>query len=131
MIYEGRVKNERQRLKFQKQHSDGIKEWYHFTKGIMRSSEMQIYELVVGGCKLSDGVRMMKAVVDFWVDIGGMNESLVDEESVDLQIGEYELQIEKEITCEEIEKSLEKVNSGKASSVMKFHMNFISMVVRV
>ncbi|KAF2356808.1 hypothetical protein FHG87_012445 [Trinorchestia longiramus] len=44
-----------------------------------------------------------------------MNEPLIDEEPVTLQIGEYVLKIEDEITSVEIETFLKKVKNGKAS----------------
>ncbi|KAF2343392.1 hypothetical protein FHG87_025851, partial [Trinorchestia longiramus] len=65
-------------------------------------------------CKVSDHRQMVKAVVDFWEFIGGMNEPLIDEEPVTLQIGEYDLKIEDEITCVEIETFLKKVKNWKA-----------------
>ncbi|KAF2366802.1 hypothetical protein FHG87_002458 [Trinorchestia longiramus] len=46
--------------------------------------------------------RSMWEFVDFCEDIGGMNEPLIDVEPVTLQIGEYDLKIEDEITCVEI-----------------------------
>ncbi|KAF2343223.1 hypothetical protein FHG87_026021 [Trinorchestia longiramus] len=76
---------------------DGIKEWYNFIQGNNKSNEVQIHELVVDGCKVSDHGQIVKAVVDFWEDIGGMDEPLIDEEPVTLQIGEYVLKIEDEI----------------------------------
>ncbi|KAF2365644.1 hypothetical protein FHG87_003589 [Trinorchestia longiramus] len=94
---------------------DGIKEWYNFIQGNNRSNEVKIHELVVDGCKVSDHRQMVKAVVDFWEVIGGMNEPLIDEEPVTLQIGEYDLKIVDEITCVEIETFLKKVKNGKAS----------------
>ncbi|KAF2346026.1 hypothetical protein FHG87_023217 [Trinorchestia longiramus] len=110
MIYEARVKDERQKVEnLRSKGSDGIKEWYNFIQGNNRSSEVQIHELVVDGCKVSDHGQMVKAVVDFWEDIGGMNEPLIDEEPVTLQIGEYDLKIEDEITCVEIKTFLKKV----------------------
>ncbi|KAF2347721.1 hypothetical protein FHG87_021523 [Trinorchestia longiramus] len=57
---------------------DGIKELYNFIQGKNRSNEVQIHELVVDGCKVSDQRQMVKAVVDFWEDIGGMNEPLIE-----------------------------------------------------
>ncbi|KAF2355532.1 hypothetical protein FHG87_013708 [Trinorchestia longiramus] len=44
-----------------------------------------------------------------------MNEPLIDEELVTLQIGEYVLKIEDDITSVEIETFLKKVKNGKAS----------------
>ncbi|KAF2362532.1 hypothetical protein FHG87_006714 [Trinorchestia longiramus] len=103
-MYEARVKDERQKVEnLRKKGPDGIKEWYNFMQGNNRRNEVQIHELVVDGCKVSDHRQMVKAVVDFWEDIGGMNEPLIDEEPVNLQIGEYDLKIEDEITCVEIE----------------------------
>ncbi|KAF2349462.1 Reverse transcriptase domain [Trinorchestia longiramus] len=111
-----KVKDERQKVEnIRNKGPDGIKEWYHFIQGNNRSNEVQIHELVVDGCKMSDHGQMVKAVVDFWEDIGGMNESLIDEEPVTLQIGEYVLKIEDEITSVEIETFLKKVKNGKAS----------------
>ncbi|KAF2345166.1 hypothetical protein FHG87_024078 [Trinorchestia longiramus] len=86
----------------------GIKEWYNFIQGNNRSNEVQIHELVVDGCKVSDHRQMVKAGVDFWEDIGGMNEPLIDKEPVTLQIGEYFLKIEDEITSMEIENFFKK-----------------------
>ncbi|KAF2344329.1 Reverse transcriptase domain [Trinorchestia longiramus] len=115
MIYEARVKDERQKVEnIRNKGPDGIKEWYNFIQGNNRSNEIQIHELVVG-CKVSDHGQMVKAVVDFWEDIGGMNKPLIDEEPVTLQIGEYVLKIENEITSVEIETLLKKVKNGKAS----------------
>ncbi|KAF2345132.1 hypothetical protein FHG87_024112 [Trinorchestia longiramus] len=86
---------------------DGIKEWHNFIQVMLqvnnRSNEVQLHELVVDGCKVSDLGQMVKAVVDFWEDIGGMNEPFIDEEPVTLQIGEYILKTEDEITSVEIE----------------------------
>ncbi|KAF2347911.1 hypothetical protein FHG87_021334 [Trinorchestia longiramus] len=116
MIYEARVKDERQKVEnIRNKDPDGIKEWYSFIQGNNRSNEVQIHELVVDGCKVSDHGQIVKAVVDFWEDIGGMNEPLIDEEPVTLQIGEYVLKIEEEITSVEIETFLKKVKNGKAS----------------
>ncbi|KAF2343212.1 hypothetical protein FHG87_026032, partial [Trinorchestia longiramus] len=116
MIYEARVKDERQKVEnIRNKGPDGIKECYNFIQGNNRSNEVQIHELVVDGCKVSDHGQMVKAVVDFWEDIGGMNEPLIDEEPVTLQIGEYVLKIEDEITSVEIETFLKKVKNGKAS----------------
>ncbi|KAF2344832.1 hypothetical protein FHG87_024412 [Trinorchestia longiramus] len=104
MIYEARVKDERQKVEnLRNKGPDGIKEWYNFIQGNNRSNKVQIHELVVDGCKVSDHRQMVKAVVNFWEDIGGMNEPLIDEEPVTLQIGEYDLKIDDEITCVEIE----------------------------
>ncbi|KAF2347002.1 Reverse transcriptase domain [Trinorchestia longiramus] len=94
---------------------DGIEEWYNFIQVNNRINEVQIHELVDDGCKVSDQRQTMKAVVDFWEDIGGMNEPLMDEEPVTLQTGECDLKIEDEITCVEIENFLKKVKIGKAS----------------
>ncbi|KAF2353528.1 hypothetical protein FHG87_015714, partial [Trinorchestia longiramus] len=44
------------------------------------------------------------------------NKQLIDEEPVNLQIGEYELQIEEKITCEEVEKFYKEMENGKARS---------------
>ncbi|KAF2345177.1 hypothetical protein FHG87_024067 [Trinorchestia longiramus] len=100
MTYEARVKDERQKVEnLRNKGPDGIKEWYNFIQGNKRSNEVQIHELVVDGCKVSDHKQMVKAVVDFWEDIGVMNEPLIDEEPITLQIGEYDLKIEDEITC--------------------------------
>ncbi|KAF2355928.1 Reverse transcriptase domain [Trinorchestia longiramus] len=115
MIYEARVKDERQKVEnLRNKGPDGIKEWYNFIQGNNRRNEVQIHELVVG-YEVSDQRQMVKAVVDFWEDIGGMNEPLIDEEPVTLQIGEYDLKIEDEITCVEIETFSKKVKNGKAS----------------
>ncbi|KAF2345059.1 hypothetical protein FHG87_024185 [Trinorchestia longiramus] len=103
MIYEARVKDERQKVEnIRNKGADGIKEWYNFIQGNNRSNEV-FHELVVDGCKVSDHGQMVMAVGDFWEDIGGMNEPLIDEEPVTLQIGEYVLKIEDEITSVEIE----------------------------
>ncbi|KAF2346060.1 hypothetical protein FHG87_023187, partial [Trinorchestia longiramus] len=116
MIYKARVKDERQKVEnIRNKGPDGIKVWYNFIQGNNKSNEVQIHELVVDGCKVSDHGQMVKAVVDFWEDIGGMNEPLIDEEPVTLQIGEYVLKIEDEITSVEIETLLKKVKNGKAS----------------
>ncbi|KAF2359990.1 Isoprenylcysteine carboxyl methyltransferase [Trinorchestia longiramus] len=115
-IYEARVKDERQEVENHRNKGpDGIREWYNFIQGNNRSNEVQIHELVVDGCKMSDHKQMVKAVVDFWEDIGGMNEPLIDHEPATLQIGEYSLKIEDKITCVEIETFLKKVKNGKAS----------------
>ncbi|KAF2349302.1 hypothetical protein FHG87_019943 [Trinorchestia longiramus] len=99
MIYEARVKDERQKVENLRNKSPyGIKVWYNFIQGNNRSNEVQIHELVVDGCKVSDHRQMVKAVVDFWKDIGGMNEPLIDEEPLTPQIGEYVLKVEDEIT---------------------------------
>ncbi|KAF2346544.1 hypothetical protein FHG87_022701 [Trinorchestia longiramus] len=104
MIYESRVKDERQKTEnLRNKGPDGIKEWYNFIQGNNRSNEVQIHELVVDGYKVSDHRQMVKAVVDFWEDIGGMNEPLIDEEPVTLQIGECDVKIEDKIKCGEIE----------------------------
>ncbi|KAF2343230.1 hypothetical protein FHG87_026014 [Trinorchestia longiramus] len=104
MIYEARVKDWRQKVEnIRNKVPDGMKEWYNFIQGNNRSNEAQIHELVVGGCKVSVHGQMVKAVVDFWEDIGGVNEPLIDEEPVTLHIGEYILKIENEITSVEIE----------------------------
>ncbi|KAF2367208.1 Reverse transcriptase domain [Trinorchestia longiramus] len=116
MIYEARVKDERQKVgNLRNMRPDGIKKWYNFIQGNNRSNEVQIHELVVDGCKVSDHGQMVKPVVDFWEDIGGMNEPLIDEEPVTLQIEEYDLKIDDKITCEEIETFLKTVKNGKAS----------------
>ncbi|KAF2359978.1 hypothetical protein FHG87_009264 [Trinorchestia longiramus] len=109
MIYEARVKGERQKVEnLRNKGPDGIKEWYNFIRGNNISNEVQIYVLVVDGCKVSDHRQMVKAVVDFWEDIGGMNKPFIDEEPVTLQIGEYDLKIEDKMTCIEIETFLKK-----------------------
>ncbi|KAF2352810.1 hypothetical protein FHG87_016437 [Trinorchestia longiramus] len=69
----------------------GIKEWYNFIQGHNRSHGVQIHELVVDGCEVSDHRQMVKAVVDFYEDVSGMNVPLIDEELVTLQIGKYDL----------------------------------------
>ncbi|KAF2343204.1 hypothetical protein FHG87_026040, partial [Trinorchestia longiramus] len=61
--------------------SYGTKEWYNFIRGNNRGNEVQIHELEAYGCKVSDQGQMVKAGVDFWEDIGGMNEPLIDETS--------------------------------------------------
>ncbi|KAF2355533.1 hypothetical protein FHG87_013709 [Trinorchestia longiramus] len=67
MIYEARVKDERQKVEnLRNKGPDGIKEWYNFIQGNNRNNEVQIHELVVDGCKVSDHGQMVKAVVDFW-----------------------------------------------------------------
>ncbi|KAF2349327.1 hypothetical protein FHG87_019916 [Trinorchestia longiramus] len=57
-----------------------------------------IHELVVGGCIFSDRVQKVNAVLKLLEDIGGMNEPLIDDKPVALQIGEFDLQVEDEIT---------------------------------
>ncbi|KAF2349169.1 hypothetical protein FHG87_020078 [Trinorchestia longiramus] len=124
MIYKARVKDERQKVEnIRNKGPDGIKEWYNFIQGNNRSNEVQIHELVVDGCKVNDHRQMVKLVVDFWEDIGGMNEPLIDEEPVTLQIGEYDLKID-EITCVEIETFLKKVKNGKASGPAEIPYEF-------
>ncbi|KAF2345396.1 hypothetical protein FHG87_023847, partial [Trinorchestia longiramus] len=109
MICEARVKDKRKKVEnLRNRGSDGIKEWYNFIQGNNRSNEVQIHELVVDVCKVSDHGQMVKAVVDFWEDIGGMNEPLINEEPVTLQIEEYDLKIEDKIMCVEIETFLKK-----------------------
>ncbi|KAF2355322.1 hypothetical protein FHG87_013921 [Trinorchestia longiramus] len=99
MIYVARVKYERQKVEdHRNKDPDGIKEWYNFIQDNNRSNEVQIHELVVDGCKMSDQIQMVKVVVDFWEDIVGMNLPLIDEEPVTLQIREYNLKVEDEIT---------------------------------
>ncbi|KAF2357798.1 hypothetical protein FHG87_011444 [Trinorchestia longiramus] len=135
MIYEAKVKDERQKVEnLRNKGPDGIKEWYNFIKGINISNEAQIHELVVDGCKVSDQRQMGRVIVNFWDDIGGMNEPLMDEESVTLQIGEYDLKIENKVTCVEIETFLKKMNNGKASELPyedELHMSSVSIVVGV
>ncbi|KAF2344688.1 hypothetical protein FHG87_024556 [Trinorchestia longiramus] len=115
MLCEARVKDERQKVEnFRNKGPDGIKEWYNSIQGNNRNNEVLIYALVVDGCKVSDHRQMVKAVVNFWENIGGMNEPLIDEEPVTLQIDEYDLKIEDEITCVEMETFLKKVKNGKA-----------------
>ncbi|KAF2349925.1 hypothetical protein FHG87_019321, partial [Trinorchestia longiramus] len=53
MIYEARVKDERQKVEnIRNKGSGGIKEWYNFIQGNDRNNKVQIHELVVDGCKL-------------------------------------------------------------------------------
>ncbi|KAF2344266.1 hypothetical protein FHG87_024978 [Trinorchestia longiramus] len=104
MIYEARMKYERQKVEDHKNKDpDGIKEWYNFIQDNNISNEVQTQQLVVDGCKISDQIQIVKVVVDFWEDIVGMNLPLIDEEPVTLQIREYDLKVEDEITCVEIE----------------------------
>ncbi|KAF2353095.1 hypothetical protein FHG87_016150 [Trinorchestia longiramus] len=50
-----RVKDEREKVEnLRNKGPDGIKEWYNFIQGNNRSNEVQIHELVVDGCKVSD-----------------------------------------------------------------------------
>ncbi|KAF2351139.1 hypothetical protein FHG87_018103 [Trinorchestia longiramus] len=78
---------------------DGIKEWYNLIQANNRSHEVQTHELVVNGCIVSDQRQMVKEVMTFLEDIGGMNVPLINEKPVTLQIGECDLEIEDEITC--------------------------------
>ncbi|KAF2345155.1 hypothetical protein FHG87_024088 [Trinorchestia longiramus] len=103
MVYEARVKDEKQKVEnLRNKGPDQIKEWYNFIQGNNRSNDVQIHELVVDRCKLSDQKQMVKAVVDIWENISGMNEPLIDEEPATLQIGGYDLKIEDEIMCVEM-----------------------------
>ncbi|KAF2348116.1 hypothetical protein FHG87_021130 [Trinorchestia longiramus] len=97
MIYEAEVKDEREKDKnLRNKGPDGIKEGYNFIQANNRSNKVQIHELVVNGCKVSDERQMVKATVALWA-------TLIDEEPVTLLIGEYDLKIEVEIMYEEIE----------------------------
>ncbi|KAF2356426.1 hypothetical protein FHG87_012813, partial [Trinorchestia longiramus] len=60
---------------------------------------------------------MVKAVVGFWEDIGRMNEPLIEEEPVTLHIGEYDLKIEDEIMCVEIETFLKNGKKWKGNKI--------------
>ncbi|KAF2350296.1 hypothetical protein FHG87_018947 [Trinorchestia longiramus] len=66
-VSQGRLKN---------RGSDRIKKGHNFIQGNNRDNEVQINELVIDGCKVSDRRQMVKAVVAFWEDIGGTNEPL-------------------------------------------------------
>ncbi|KAF2346586.1 hypothetical protein FHG87_022659 [Trinorchestia longiramus] len=59
---------------------DGIKEWYNLIQTNNRSHEVQIHELVVNGCIVSDQRQMVKEVMTFLEDIGGMNVPLINED---------------------------------------------------
>ncbi|KAF2352215.1 hypothetical protein FHG87_017028 [Trinorchestia longiramus] len=76
-------------------------------------------------------IQMVKAVVEFWEAIGGMNEPLIDEEPVTLQIGEYDLKIEDKIMCGEIETFLKRCKMGRQVALVKFHMSSMCIVVGV
>ncbi|KAF2343922.1 Reverse transcriptase domain [Trinorchestia longiramus] len=64
MIYEARVKDERQKVEnIRNKGPDGIEEWYNFKQGNNRSNEVQIHELVVDGCK--GGHKNMKELKNY------------------------------------------------------------------
>jgi hypothetical protein len=116
LIYEARVTDERIQIdKLKEKGPDGIKDWYKFIQGNNRCKEVNVHEFLVNGHTVSERLQMVKAVEEFWEDIGGMNEQGIAVNVVNLQISEYDLQIEGEITCEEIESFLKKVKNGKAS----------------
>ncbi|KAF2362242.1 Coproporphyrinogen III oxidase aerobic [Trinorchestia longiramus] len=106
--------------------SDGIKEWYNFIRGNNRSDEVQIQELIVDGCKVSDQRQMVKAGMGFWEDIGAINELLIDEEPVILLIGEYDLKINN-IMSVEIESFLKK--GIVAFNVLQINMIFAKFTI--
>ncbi|KAF2344796.1 hypothetical protein FHG87_024448 [Trinorchestia longiramus] len=59
---------------------------YNATTNVVKCKSMLV--LVSARC---DRVQMVRAVVDFWEHIGGINDPLTDEEAVTHQIGEYKI----------------------------------------
>ena len=114
LIRKARVNEDREIIrKLRSTGENGGRDWYRFLRGEERKQSESVDELVVNGETIKEKEKMVKAVEDFWMDIGGINEPERELGAITMarKIEEY---MDDEISIEEIEKYVKKLKNGKA-----------------
>ena len=95
---------------------EGGRDWYKFLRGEESRKIGKVDELIVNGETLREKESMIKAVEDFWEDIGGMNEPERELGTI-TQIRKIEEEMDEEMSLEEIERYVKKLKNGKAAGM--------------
>ena len=114
LIKKAKRNEEREIVKELRQKGEeGGREWYKFLRGEEGRKVERVEELIVNGRRVREREEMIKAVEEYWRDIGGVNEP--DRDIGNTTLGrKIEEGMDEEISMDEIERYVRKLKRGKA-----------------
>ena len=118
MMSEARAKDEKRIVEdLQNKGEEGGRDWFRFLRGDACNRETEIDEVEVQGVNVKDTNEMKNAIVEFWEDIGGMNEGVNGiYEMPQMYIERKDMgEMNEEMSHDEIESFLKKLKNGKAA----------------
>ena len=114
LIKKAKRNEEREIVKELRQKGEeGDREWYKFLRGEEGRKVERVEELLMNGRRVREREEMIKAVEEYWRDIGGVNEP--DRDIGNTTLGrKIEEGMDEEFSMDEIERYVRKLKRGKA-----------------